>query len=279
MGGGGGFLGDVVKVATNPVGEITKRVTGSSGLGAAVDPIGALVGRGVNRVTGGAGKSGGDGMVSTMPFGGGGEYDEFGRPILKDFNSQLTSTGALKDVYQMQNTLDKRGLQAVRDEALRAPGGMSKWGQMALSQAQNQNALAAAGQRQQAQNQLAMQGGLRSGARERLAAQGMQQQLKGTQGALGNIQMQDEQNRQKWLGMLPGQELASAQYESTIQDRNIGRSLDELRKGRDYDKYRYGQAMNAWGADKSSDAMRRAAEEAKSTSGLFGGGGFLGLGF
>lgn len=274
-----GFFEDVAQVAANPIGEITRRVTGNSRVGAIADPIGAVQGRLVNRVVGGPGKqpSGGD-MVSSMPFAGG-QYDEYGRPILDPFNSQLTGTGEIKDVYKMSDTLDRRGLEAMRGEALRSPGAMSKWGTLALSQAQNQNAAANAGQQQQATNQLAMQGGLRSGARERLASQGLQQQLRGNQAALSNIQMQDEQNRQKWLGMLPQQELAAAQFGSTIQDRNIGRSLDELRQGRDYDKYRYGQAMTAWGADKSSEAMRRAAEDAKSSSGLFGGGGFLGLGF
>lgn len=277
MGGGGGILGDVARVVTNPVGETVRRVTGNNALAAAANPVGAVI----NRLISGPikrGAVGGGDMVSSMPYRGGGEYDEYGRPILRDFDSQLTGTGALKDVYQMQNTLDRRALEAGRTEALRDPGQMSKWGQMALAQAQNQNAAQSAGQLQQAQNQLAMQGGLRTGARERLASQGMQQQLRGNQAALGNVQMQDEQNRQRWLQMMPGMELQAAQYDTTIQDRNIGRSLDELRQGRDFDKYRYGQAMTAWGADKSSEAMRRAAEDAKSTSGLFGGGGFLGLG-
>lgn len=270
-----GFFDDVVKVVSNPVGEVVRRVTGNDRLAAIANPAGAITQR---IITGGPSKGAQEGsMVSAMPYTGM-DTDEYGRPILKDFNSQLMGDGTLKPQYQMTNTLDRRGLEAMRGEALRNPGTMSKWGQMALTQAQNQNAASMAGQQQQATNQLAMQGGLRSGARERLASQGMQQQLRGNQSALGNIQMQDEQNRQKWLGMLPQQEIAASQFDTTIQDRNIGRSLDELRQGRDYDKYRYGQAMTAWGADKSAEAMRRAAEDARSTSGLFGGGGFLGLG-
>ncbi len=277
MGGGGGILGDVARVVTNPVGEATRRITGNNTLATIASPGGAVANRLISGPIKRPGAAGGGDIVNSMPYTGM-DYDSQGRPILRDFDSQLTGTGALKDAYQMQNTLDKRGLEAVRTEALRDPGTMSKWGQMALSQGRDQAAQMAAGQQAQAQNQLAMQGGLRSGARERLASQGMQQQLRSGQQTLGNIQMQDEQNRQKWLGMLPGQEIAAAQFGSTIQDRNIGRSLDELRQGRDFDKYRYGQAMTAWGADKSSEAMRRAAEDAKSTSGLFGGGGFLGLG-
>lgn len=279
MGGGGGVLGDVAKAVTNPVGEVVRRVTGNDRLATVADPMGAVTNRLITGPIKRGGQGGGD-IVTSMPYtGAGGQYDEYGRPILRDFDSQLTNSGMIKDVYQMQNTMDKRALGAARQEALRDPGTMSRWGQMALTQAQNQNAAQNAGQLQQAQNQLAMQGGLRTGARERLASQGMQQQLRGNQSALGNIQMQDELNRQKWLQMMPGMELQAAQYDTTIQDRNIGRSLDELRQGRDFDKYRYGQAMTAWGADKSSEAMRRAAEDAKSTSGLFGGGGFLGLGF
>ena len=213
---------------------------------------------------------------STQPV----PMDAQGRPLAPEFQTVGNKdTGLLRDEYNLQNNLNTQVLDQARQEALRDPGTMSRWGQLALTQAQNQNAAQNAGQLQQAQNQLAMQGGLRTGARERLASQGMQQQLRGNQAALGNIQMQDELNRQKWMQMMPGMELQAAQYDTTIQDRNIGRALDELRQGRDFDKYRYGQAMAAWGADKSSEAMRRAAEDAKSTSGLFGGGGFLGLGF
>jgi len=205
--------------------------------------------------------------------------DAQGRPLAPEFRTVGdTQTGLLSDEYNLRNNLNTQALDQARREALRDPGTMSRWGQMALTQAQNQNAAQGAGQLQQAQNQLAMSGGLRSGARERLAASGMQQQLRGNQQALGNIQMQDEQNRQKWMQMVPGMDLQAAQFGSTLQDKNISRALTEINAGRAMQQQQYNEGMRAWGADKTANAMQRAADQAENTGGLFGGGGFLGTG-
>lgn len=193
--------------------------------------------------------------------------DAAGRPLAPEFQTVgYTNTGLLRSEYNLKNDLNTQALDQARQEALRDPGTMSRWGQMALTQAQNQNAAQNAGQLQQAQNQLAMQGGLRTGARERLASQGMQQQLRGNQSALGNIQMQDELNRQKWMQMMPGMELQAAQYGSTLQDKNISRALTEINAGRAMQQQQYNEAMRAWGADKTAQAAARAGG---SSSGLF----------
>lgn len=198
--------------------------------------------------------------------------DAQGRPLATEFNTiGDVSTGLLKDQYNVKNTLDPRGMEAARTEAYRDPATMSRWGQMALSQAQNQNAAQNMGQQSQARNQLAMQGGLRSGARERLASQGMQNQLRGNQGALGSIQMQDEQNRQRWLGQMPGLELQNAQYGAGIQDKNIGRAIGEIQTGRALQQQQYDEAMRGWAAGKSADASRGGSEGGGFLSNLFGG--------
>lgn len=185
--------------------------------------------------------------------------DAQGRPLAPGFTTVGDAqTGLLRGEYNLQNNLNTQALGVARTEALRDPGTMSRWGQMALAQAQNQNAAQSAGQLQQAQNQLAMQGGLRTGARERLASQGMQQQLRGNQAALGNVQMQDEQNRQRWLQMMPGMELQAAQYGSSLQDKNISRALTEINAGRAMQQQQYNEAMRAWGADKTAQAARAA---------------------
>jgi len=186
------------------------------------------------------------------------QYDATGKPILKDFESNIDpNTGLLRTQYQTKDVLNRQGLAAMRGEALRDPGTMSRWGQMATNQARNQMTQQVAGQQQQATNQLAMQGGLRTGARERLASQGMRSQLEGGQQALGNVQMQDEQNRQKWLQMLPGQELAAANYDTGVQDTNINRAGSEITQGRLWDTNRYNEAMRAWGAEKTAAATPR----------------------
>lgn len=200
---------------------------------------------------------------STQPV----PLDAQGRPLAPEFTTVGDmSTGLLQSPYNLTNQLNTQGLEAMRAEALRDSGQMSRWGQMALSQAQNQNAAQNAGALTQASNQLAMQGGLRSGARERLASQGMQNTLRANQNAMGSIQIQDELNRQKWLGMLPGQELQAAQYGTGLQDRNIGRALQEVNVGRGMQQQQYNEAMRAWGADKTAQA---AARSGGSSNGLF----------
>lgn len=261
-------MGKVVKgiagVAVNPLGTAVGAV--APGLGKAINPVGyAIQSKIIGR------KPDGSAIYDS---------DASGRPELAAFQSQLDpTTGKFKqENYNLQNNLNTQGLEAMRTEALRDPSQMSKWGSMALAQGRDQNAQAVAGQNVQARNQLAMQGGLRTGARERLAAQSAQAQLAGNQNQLQNVQMQDEQNRMKWLQMLPQQEIAAAQYGSALEDKNISRYLGETEANRDWDKIRYQEQMKGYAADKSSTAMQRAAEEAKKTGGLFGGGGFLGTG-
>ncbi len=181
--------------------------------------------------------------------------DASGRPLMADFISVGdANSGLLQQPYISTDFANTQSLSQLRNEAMRPEGQMSKWGQMALSQAQNQNAASNAGQTQQAQNQLAMQGGLRTGARERLASQGMQQQMRGNQSALGNIQMQDESRRQQLLQQMPGAELQQAQYQSGVQNQNIGRALQEINMGRGLQTNQYNEAMRAWAAAKTGQA-------------------------
>ena len=202
-----------------------------------------------------------------------------GKPLGTEFVTVGNSdTGMLQNQYNLYPQMDMRTVDAGRTEALRDPATMSRWGQMALSQAQNQNAAMMSGQQQQAQNQLAMQGGLRTGARERLASQGMQQQLRGNQAALGGVQMQDEANRQKWLQTSPGNELQAAQYNTNLQDKNISRALTEVNVGRSMQQNQFNEAMRAWAAEQSGQTMVRAAEEGTKSGGLLGSGGILGTG-
>src|SRR3972149_819139 len=183
--------------------------------------------------------------------------DEQGRPLTPEFaTTGDTGTGLLRPQYNIQNILDRQVLERGREEALRQPGVMSKWGQMALSQAQNQMASQLAGQQAQAQNQLAMQGGLRSGARERLASQGLRQQMIGGQQALGGVQAQDEATRQKWMQMMPGMELQAAQYCSDVQSKNIDRALQEIAQQRLLKQRQYEEAMRGWAAGTTASAAK-----------------------
>lgn len=175
--------------------------------------------------------------------------DASGRPIMPEFQTIADpSTGLLKSQYQLQNNLNTDALNQLQSEAMRPAGQMSKWGQMALAQAQDQNAAQAAGQTAQARNNLAMSGGLRTGARERLAGMGANSQLMGNQAALRNVQTQDEQNRMNLLQQMPAMQQQAAQYGSDIQNKNIGNTLNELLQSRLATQNQYNEAMKGWAA-------------------------------
>lgn len=215
---------------------------------------------------------GGGGGNTSLPVPVGQEqyYDKSGRPILKEFDSKLNPQGLLGSQYQVQDTLDRRGLEAVRTEALRDPGTQSKWAEMAKAQQMNDLAGQQASQLSTAQSNLAMQGGLRTGARERLASQNMQSGLLARQNVGAQINMQDELNRQKWLGMLPDQELQTAQYQGNVANQNIDKSLQELNRGRAYDMSRYAEGMKGWAAQKTANAVP-VTEDKGFLGNLFGG--------
>lgn len=198
-----------------------------------------------------------------------------GRPLAPQFRTVgNASTGLLKDPYNIKNNMDPRAMEAARTEAYRDPGALSKWGQLALSDAQNQAASQSAGAQSQAQNQLAMSGGLRSGARERLASQGMRDRLSAGQGALSGVKMQDEMNRQKWLQMMPGLEQQTASFDQGVQDKNISRALQELNIGRAMQQGQFTEAMKAWAAEKMAQASRGGGDSGGFLSNFFSGLGF-----
>lgn len=239
------------------------------------DPLNLISGR---SAPGGAVFAGGSSSFNEAGFDGQ-KYDSSGRPILANRTSNNNANGTIQSQFQTKDATNMGAMDQARQEALRAPGQMSRYSQMALTQGQNQNAQMAAGKQSQALNGLAMQGGLRSGARERLATSGMQGQLQANQNTYSQIQNQDEQSRVGQLQNQVGNEATYGQNANAIQNQNIGRGLAENSAQNEFNMNRYGKAMEAWGADKSSQAASAQAQQAKATSGLFGGGGFLGLGF
>ena len=182
--------------------------------------------------------------------------DAAGRPLNPAFVSIADpTTGQLKQPYQMSDKLDTRGVQAIRDEALRTPGELSKWGNLAMSDQMNQNKLNQAGQFNQMKNNLAMSGGLRSGAGERMSSQALSSNLMNDQNIGMDVRKQDEASRQKWMGMLPGAELNQAQYQSGIQEKNNGNALNEVDAGRRWGQNEYNKNMDAWAAKEAAAAM------------------------
>lgn len=166
----------------------------------------------------------------------------------------------------------------MRTEAMQAPGAVTPW-------VASQRGLAATGFRessgaaedaarkaaQASSAQMSMQGGLSGGARERLmqgrnlaASRGAAQAGTEYQKGLLGIGSAAEKNR-----------LASIQGLGQMEEQGLSRDvqLEQLRNTAAQNAYN--QQMSAWAANRTAEAQKNIAEN---TGGLFGKGGFLGLG-
>lgn len=229
-------------------------------------------------------------------------------PAYQGYNYTPTQTqnvaGQVKNAYGGIQA-DQRGLNAFRQQALRT--GPSAWlngaenkSRMEDSYARDRVAQSAAGQAAQARSQLAMRGGLNSGARERVAKDAARNSMIGSQqvGAQGRITraglgMQDEQQRQQALAQLPGMEIQALQpklagaaaYSNALgQDRSAQLQNSQFNAQMGYNMNKDQNAWSAWmaeqqnkanAANRDSDTQQWSAEH---TGGLFNNGGFLGLG-
>ena len=120
----------------------------------------------------------------------------------------------------------------------------------------------------QAQGNLAMRGGLRSGSAERLAQQSQLNQLMGGQ-RLGAefaqrgmaYDIQDEMNRQQLLKAMPQMDLAQAQFQSGQKQFNIQSALAEKQAERDAAMEKYRQEMSAWSAEQTARATPKPSKK------------------
>lgn len=231
---------------------------------------------------------------------------------LKDFQSNIDpTTGYLKgplalneaDYNYAPTTLnlspDMAGYNALKGEALRT--GPSQWAQLALqkNQLDTQNLKDSAARQavtsgNAAYNQIAMNGGARSGAQNRIGynmgsalLQAKQQaQRAGMANDLG-VQTTDEQNRLANLkgfqaaeagmnnynldigkyntGLLNDAQLKNLSAKSEVKKYNIQNALTEGNAARDYDKFNYEEYNKKWAAGKQAQAT--------ASSGGGGGGG------
>lgn len=140
----------------------------------------------------------------------------------------------------------------------------------------------------QAQSNLAMRGGLRSGASERMARQGAMEQALAqqgvrSQGALtrASYDVEGEKMRQDMLGQLAGAEQGYAGYQTGAQQWNALQAAEADKWGREqgiaegarrgeYDKYKFGEEAKMFGAGKTADAIARSGGKA--------GGSWFGMG-
>lgn len=208
-----------------------------------------------------------------------------GSPIRPEFYSLLDpETGRLLQEYVLENgQIDPEKLadyQAFRKEATRT--GPSEWAKLMQAQqaiakdsAMDEAARQAGSSQALAQSQLAMRGGLSSGARERVARDAANNLL-GKRQEIGrgmnasNLQMltEDEKNRMGLFERLPGMEVGIQEFnigQKSKQDQyNISNALEEKRARDTQDLAVYQEQLKKYGAD------RQAAATAQSNS---GGGG------
>lgn len=176
--------------------------------------------------------------------------------------------GNLKGNLDAINTkMDTSGLDAFKHEAMRS--GPSSWATQANTQqdllqknALNSGAKSAAGQNAQAENALAMRGGLTSGAQERIATEGNKNMLSMAQNATNQsnqnrtqIGINDEQNRVQELGMLPGMQTSVYQAGLAPQFQKAAMLQGDAQSQNAFNSNAYNQQMAAFGANQTANAI------------------------
>lgn len=169
--------------------------------------------------------------------------------------------------------LPTSGLDAYQKRATDV--GPSPWAQM-MTQRQgleqtdllNQASQNSATQAATARSNLAMHGGLRGGAMERLSGQAgndlaLSKQNVLNQGNLAraNIGVQDEGIKNQFLQGLPGQQIASAQYRTGVDTANAGNAAANAQAQNQYNLTKYGEQMKLKGAGMTSQAIANAGKK------------------
>jgi len=188
-------------------------------------------------------------------------FEKYGSmPDAPEFESIRNADGSLQNQYVLGNNLNTDYLDMMRQEGLRQPGEQSTWRQLQQQQINRQagdvQAQTAQAQAQQ-MDQLAMRGGVNSGAASLLAQDGMRQSLQNQQNVFGQglqANLADEQNRLNSLNSLGQAELNTAQFNQNVDQYNIQNTLGDISQERAFDSNVFDQNMNAWASIKTADA-------------------------
>ncbi len=183
-----------------------------------------------------------------------------------DYVPGWNSGMSLAQKYQDQVAANSEGFNKMRSEAL-TPG-PTQWAtnerlrQNALSmQAKDSGAASVAGQTAQADDALAAQGGLSSGARERVAEGGAKNAMSMTQGVntagLNNdlqIGSTDESNKMGMLGQVAGQENQRSANWMQANQYDQGQQTAENERLNAYNQHLADQKNNAYAAQQTANA-------------------------
>lgn len=183
-----------------------------------------------------------------------------GAPDRPEWESLLGKDGMMRDNLQLQNQLNTGYLDQMRQDNLRGADTPSAWRNLMEQNVQRQAGDASANMQAQGTNamsNLAMMGGLRSGSAERMASKFGNQAALAQQNVLGqrlNLDVQDEQMRQQGLQNLGQMELGAAQYQTGVQQANIGNVLNENLQKRAENINAYNEQMRAWASERTAAA-------------------------
>jgi hypothetical protein len=183
-----------------------------------------------------------------------------GRPDRPEWDSLLGDDGLMQSQYQLGNNLNTGYLEQMRKDGLRDPGTQSRWRQLMEQKVQGMAGDASAGAQAQTRNQmsnLAMMGGLRGGAAERLASSGARRATMAQQDIMGQrlgLDLQDEQMRNQQLAQLGNAEMGAAQFQRQGDQFNVQTALNENLQKRAEAINAYNEQMRAWAAEKTAAA-------------------------
>jgi len=200
--------------------------------------------------------------------------DMGGQPAALDYTSVYDpATMAMLPEFEKKMAASEGGFNQFRQEALRK--GPSSWANLAKTklamdalEEREKGARTVAAGKAEAMNELAMRGGLSSGARERLAESGAKNLLDMTQNvnrqgksnAL-NIGIQDEQNRIQQLSALPGVENQRVSAWQNVRSQDLGNLLKENENRNQFNQNKYNQQMSAWAAGKQAEATANSGKK------------------
>lgn len=210
-----------------------------------------------------------------------------GSPIRPTFESMIDpQTGLLKQPYQLQAQpdikVDQRAVDEIRNRALEK--GPSAWAKMMLDKqgveqtdALDKNRAQSAGAMDQNLSALMMRGGASSGARENLARLANRDQANSAQSVYrqgqldrSNIGLQDQQQKNQFLQLVPQLDFQNAQvananrdYSTNVQQKNIAAALADIEAKRNFDMGTYSEQMKKWAAGKQADAQASASHGKK----------------
>jgi len=194
-----------------------------------------------------------------------------------EYSSILGPDGRLPDDLMVDNQYNNEYMNQLQDYATRQ--GPSPWltAQQGLISSQGATArddleAQRLGGLQEAQEQLAMRGGLRSGAAERLAGLGMEAKMGESQDLSRALEQQmleaqlaEEASKVGMMGQLPGMEAQRAQLSGGVQQQNIANLFGERERAHKFDLGKY----QADRAREGAAAVASATESSNESGGGF----------